>query len=145
MADLKQAGVGGFGDLGTHALDLLMWMLGDVESVTGDIKVVAGNYGPTDDCGEALLRFKNGTTGVIAASWVDLANPVSLEIAGTEGHAMIFNGQLYFQSKHVPGADGHHPWKQLPPGLSNPVDMFLDAVAASSISPWSRPARPPRG
>ncbi|MCC6234201.1 MAG: Gfo/Idh/MocA family oxidoreductase, partial [Verrucomicrobiales bacterium] len=32
MADVDQAGVGGFGDLGTHSLDILMWMLGDVAS-----------------------------------------------------------------------------------------------------------------
>jgi predicted dehydrogenase len=30
MADPKIAGVGGFGDLGTHKLDILMWLMGDV-------------------------------------------------------------------------------------------------------------------
>jgi predicted dehydrogenase len=34
MADPKIAGIGGFGDLGTHKLDILMWLLGDVEAVT---------------------------------------------------------------------------------------------------------------
>jgi len=37
MADPKIAGVGAFGDLGTHKLDILMWMLGDIASVTADI------------------------------------------------------------------------------------------------------------
>ena len=37
MTDPKIAGVGAFGDLGTHKLDILMWMLGDLESVTADI------------------------------------------------------------------------------------------------------------
>ena len=67
MADPKIAGVGAFGDLGTHSLDILMWLLGDVESVTADIKVVTGRYGDCDETGEALIRFKNGVTGTLAA------------------------------------------------------------------------------
>jgi len=27
MADLKQSGIGGFGDLGTHSLDLMLWLM----------------------------------------------------------------------------------------------------------------------
>src|SRR5579859_4905455 len=42
MADHKIAGVGAFGDLGTHKLDILMWLLGDVAAVTADVKVVTG-------------------------------------------------------------------------------------------------------
>lgn len=44
MADPKVAGCGGFGDLGTHGLDLLMWLVGGVEQVVADIKVVTGRY-----------------------------------------------------------------------------------------------------
>jgi hypothetical protein len=29
MTDMRQAGVGAFGDLVTHSLDILMWLLGD--------------------------------------------------------------------------------------------------------------------
>ena len=32
MADPAQAGVGGFGDLGTHSLDILLWLMGDVKT-----------------------------------------------------------------------------------------------------------------
>ena len=129
MADPKIAGCGAFGDLGTHSLDLLMWLIGDVESVTADIKVVTGRYGPCDESGEALIRFKNGVTGTLAAGWVDVANPLTLEISGTEGHAAIFAGKLYFQAGKVAGADGQKPWTKLPPGLPPPVEMFLAAVA----------------
>ncbi|MCU0503671.1 MAG: Gfo/Idh/MocA family oxidoreductase, partial [Anaerolineae bacterium] len=34
MADPAQAGVGGFGDLGTHSLDILLWLMGGVKDVT---------------------------------------------------------------------------------------------------------------
>src|SRR5438876_879216 len=63
MADPKIAGVGGFGDLGTHKLDILMWLLGDVESVAAEIKSVTGRYNDCDETGEALIRFKNGVIG----------------------------------------------------------------------------------
>src|SRR4029450_11687352 len=57
MADVSQAGIGGFGDLGTHSLDILMWILGEVESVCADIRVVTGRYGPkTDESGQALMK-----------------------------------------------------------------------------------------
>ncbi|HTQ08674.1 MAG TPA: Gfo/Idh/MocA family oxidoreductase, partial [Fimbriimonadaceae bacterium] len=35
MADRSQSGVGAFGDIGTHALDVLLWIFGGVSAVTG--------------------------------------------------------------------------------------------------------------
>jgi predicted dehydrogenase len=136
MADVKQAGGGGLLDLGTHSLDLLMWLAGDVESVTGDVRVVAHVYGDTDDCGEAMLRFHSGATGVIAAAWVSPLNPIQLEVAGTKGHAMLIRDQLYFQSQNVPGSDLGKPVPddQLPPALPSPVDMFLRAARGEKVS-----------
>ena len=128
MADPKVAGVGAFGDLGTHSLDLLMWLMGDVESVAADIKVVTGRYGDCDETGEALIRFKSGVIGTLAAAWVDVANPVSLMVSGTEAHAAVIQGKLYFKSAKVQGADGNKPWTELPPAKPHPVLMFLDAV-----------------
>ena len=129
MADPKIAGVGAFGDLGTHSLDILMWMFGGVEAVAADIKVVTGNYGDCDESGEALLKFKNGITGTLAAGWVDVADPVSLMISGTEGQAYIDRGKLFFTCKKVEGADGKEPWTKLPASLPEPMDQFVDAVA----------------
>lgn len=139
MADPKQAGVGAFGDLGTHSLDLMMWVLGDVDCVTADIYVVTGRYGECDESGQVLIKFKNGVSGLLVAGWVDVANPVTLQIAGTEGHAVVFNGALYFRSKHVEGADGKDPWKNLPPGLPSPLTMFVEAVRGKANLPLVTP------
>ena len=140
MADPKISGVGAFGDLGTHSLDILMWLMGDVESVAADIKIVTGRYAGCDECGEALIKFKSGVTGTLAAGWVDVDNPVTLEISGTTGHAVIMQDQLYYNCAKVPGADGKGPFKMLPPALPAPMHMFLDEVAGKTGGALVKPA-----
>ncbi len=134
MADPKIAGVGAFGDMGTHSLDLMMWLIGDVSMVTADIKAVTHRYGDCDETGEALLNFKNEVIGTLAAAWVDIDNPVSLLISGTEAHAVIFKGELYYNCPKVPNAAGQAPWTDLPPGLPEPIAQFLDAVSGKDVT-----------
>jgi predicted dehydrogenase len=139
MADPKIAGVGGFGDLGTHKLDILMWLFGDVESVTADIKVVTGKYGDCDESGEGMIRFKNGITGTLAAGWVDVEDPVQLLISGTEAHATVVNNQLFYTNKKVNGADGKTPFKTLPGAPQLPMHQFVNAVAGQKNQPLVTP------
>ncbi len=139
MADPKIAGVGGFGDLGTHSLDIMMWLMGDVERATADIKVVTGRYGECDEAGCGLIRFKNGVTGTLVAGWVDIADPVTLMISGTEGHAAIINGDLFYRSKKVKGADGKEPWDDLPKSPRAPMHQFFDAVGGQKDLPLVTP------
>src|ERR1039457_752760 len=135
MADPKIAGVGAFGDLGTHMLDIMMWLCGDVESVTAETRVVTGRYGDCDEAGEALLRFRNGIIGTLAASWVDLSDPVTLQISGTEGNAAIVKGELFFKCAQVRGADGNQPWTDLPHAPVLPLLQFVNAVAGQPGMP----------
>jgi predicted dehydrogenase len=139
MADAKIAGVGAFGDLGTHLLDILMWIFGDIESVAAEIKPITRLYGDIDETGEALLNFKSGVIGTLAAGWVDVANPVSFMISGTEGHATIFHGQLYYKSGKVADANGEQPWTKLPEPVRSPVNMFLDAAKGQTGLPLVTP------
>jgi predicted dehydrogenase len=135
MADPEQAGCGAFGDLGTHSLDILLWLMGDVERVTADVDVAIGRYDETDEYGEGLLKFENGAIGSLAAGWVDVAHPVNLILSGTQGHAYVANGELYFQSEHVPGADGRAPWTDLPRAWPHACELFLDAVTGGEKVP----------
>jgi predicted dehydrogenase len=137
LADPAVAGFGGFGDLGTHALDLLLWFLGDpaIERVTARVGSATRRYGDCDEYGEGLLAFASGATGSIAAGWVDVTSHVTLEIGGTTGHASVVNGDLYFESTAVPGADGKRPWKQLPDLLPHAFEQFLDAVTGQGDVP----------
>ena len=126
MADPAVAGCGAFGDLGTHSLDILMWLFGKPELVTGDIRTITGRYGENcDETGTALLKFPGG--------WVDVMNPVTCEISGTEGFAYVRNGELFVKSSKLDGADGSSPWKELPAELPHAFTLFLDAVEGKSV------------
>lgn len=128
MADPAIAGCGAFGDLGTHVLDILLWLMGDAKAVTAQLDVATARYGDCDECGEGLIRFANGVIGTLAAGWVDVADPVRLLVSGTEGHACVVNNQFYFTSEHVDGADGQQPWTDLPDAWPHAFELFLDAV-----------------
>jgi predicted dehydrogenase len=110
-----------------------MWLMGDVDRVTAQTSVVLGNYGDCDETGEALLRFSNGVIGTLAAGWVDVENPVSVVVSGTEGHATVINRDLFFTSNRVEGADGKSPWTDLPEELPHAFDLFLDALTGKDV------------
>lgn len=139
MADPQIAGVGAFGDLGTHLLDILMWLNGDIASVTADIRPVTHRYDDCDETGEALIHFKNGVIGTLGAGWVDIENPVELQISGIQGHAIIINGQLFYRSEKRPGSDSKKPWTDLPSAPPPPLDQFLNAVAGAKDEPLVTP------
>jgi predicted dehydrogenase len=139
MADPKVAGVGAFGDLGTHSLDILMWLLGPVESVSAEVRVVTGRYGDCDETGTAMLRMKDGVVATLVAGWVDVANPVTLQVAGTEGHAIVFRDELRFESKKVPGSTLAEPVRGLAPGPKHPLQQWVDAVAGATGQPLVTP------
>lgn len=130
MADPSRAGCGAYGDLGTHSLDLMIWLLGEVETVTAMTDPGTRRYGDCDELGEGILRFSNGAIGTLAASWDDYANPVTFLVSGTEGHATIINNQIHFTSKVSPEFDGSSPVRtaELPKAQSAGFELFLDAV-----------------
>lgn len=130
MADPKVGGVGAFGDLGTHALDVLLWWIGDVTSATAGVDVGTNRYAGCDETGEGLMRFKNGAIGTLAASWDDLADPLQYLISGTEGHAAVIGGQLHFTARKEPKFDGSTPVRkaELPDARPAGFEAFLDAI-----------------
>lgn len=121
MLDSAQAGFGGFGDLGAHALDLLMWLFskepfGEAEAVGAEIARV-DDY-PFDTHGEGMVKF-GSVLGTVAASWVDAAGLMALEVYGTEGYARVKNGTL---------EGGPTSVLSVAPSADMGLDVFLDAL-----------------
>jgi predicted dehydrogenase len=135
MADPKIAGVGAFGDLGTHALDILLWWLGDVSLATAQIDAVTNTYDGCDESGQGLMRFISGATGVLNAGWVDHADPVKYLVSGTEGHAAIIHDKLHVVSRKDARFDGSSPVRnnEMPAQGPHAFELFLDALVGKNL------------
>jgi predicted dehydrogenase len=67
------------GDTGSHALDLARYLVGDVaELLTTSRTVLPAGPGSIDDEADLLLRFADGATGHIWASWLATGIPMDL-------------------------------------------------------------------
>jgi len=128
MADTAQAGCGGFGDLGFHSLDLMIWMFGEVESVCAMIGGGTKRYGDTDELGEGLLRFKSGTLGTLTSGWTDWLCPQKFLISGKEGTAAVLADGLHLQCKKITGMEEAGKYESLPEPLGHAFELFLDAI-----------------
>ena len=138
MADPAQAGFGAFGDVGTHAIDLLLWMLQEPAaiSVAASVQNATGRYANCDEYGEGIVVFSDGTLGSIAASWIDRHAPFSVDISGSGGHAHLEDGVFHYQGDRLDGAgSGEHPWTALPEPLPHSFELFLDALAGARDVP----------
>jgi predicted dehydrogenase len=71
---------------------------------------------------------------------VDVANPVTLQIAGTEGHALIVHDRLHFESKKVSGSKMAEPVASLPAALKAPLLQWVDVVSGQAGQPLVTPA-----
>ena len=130
MTEPEKSGMGAFGDLGTHVLDLLLWFMSDLKSVTATFSQPLGRYPGCDECGEALLKFESGVIASIAAGWVDVAQPYTAFVSGTEAHAMVNTKEIFLKSENIADADGVTPLKNLPDALPHAFDLFLNAVVS---------------
>ncbi|MCJ8331310.1 MAG: Gfo/Idh/MocA family oxidoreductase [Lentisphaeria bacterium] len=135
MADPAISGCGAFGDLGTHVLDIMLWLRPTKPvSATGSIQLGTRTYEGCDEFGEGIIKFEDESIGIIAGAWVNVDNPVTLEIAGTEGHATVFKGKLYYKSEKRDGADGEE-WTDLPDAIPRAFDIFLEHVTGDTTHP----------
>ena len=111
------AGSGALGDIGSHALDLANFLVGDIVSVAAASETfVASRQRPggaapapvdVDDCTIALLRFANGAIGTLEASRFSYGrkNFLSFEISGTKG-ALGFNWERSNELRLYNASDG---------------------------------------
>lgn len=81
---------GVFANQASHHVDLLQWMMGDVESVFAKTSTSLVNI-ETEDTGVVIVRFKNGALGVIEATTATRPKDLegSLSILGEKGTVEI--------------------------------------------------------
>jgi len=107
----EEQGGGPLIDIGTHALDLTLWMMNnyEVESVTGNCHYELGKrpnsanaWGPwnpdeytVEDSAFGFIKMKNGATIILESSWaINLVDSreATCTLAGTEAGADFFDG-----------------------------------------------------
>lgn len=77
-----------------HVIDLLQWIVGDVDSVKGSTATLSHKI-EGEDVGVGLLKFKNGALGIIEGTTSVCANmPEKIEIHGTKGSIIVEGNKL---------------------------------------------------
>jgi predicted dehydrogenase len=80
----KNLNRGMWADDAAHAIDFLLWLLGEPETVFAEIATLRDPRVP-DDHGVAVFRYRDGTFAEVVSSFVCLAGENTTEIVGEEG------------------------------------------------------------
>jgi predicted dehydrogenase len=94
---------GMWADDAAHAIDFLLWLLGEPESVVAEIATLRSDKIP-DDHGIAIFRYRAGTFAEVACSFTMLAGENTTEIVGEDGVVLQNYGDgPSCQVPHPPG------------------------------------------
>lgn len=78
-----------------HSLDLLVWLAGDVSSVTGTTATTPLHSMEAEDFATAALSFESGATGYVLATTAAFPGfPERIEVVGKKGTAVLEGGAL---------------------------------------------------
>ncbi len=164
-------GGGAMADLGSHALATAEFLLGPIREVFADsVTVIDERPGPggepvpveVDDITRALLRFDNGASGSIEASWVATGRKMQhdFEVYGSRGALALtqerFNELRFFDVADGSGRRGfrtivagpeHEPYGRFCPAPGHQlgfndlkaieINGFLEAVAGLRQEPFN--------
>jgi predicted dehydrogenase len=133
-------GGGALADLGSHALATAEFLLGPIERVLGDAVTVIASRPDSkggrrtvdvDDIGRAFLRFANGASGSIEASWIATGRKMQhdFEVYGTKG-ALIFSQERFNELNFYSTADavGRRGFRRIEAGPDHdPYGLFCVA------------------
>ena len=134
------AGGGALADLGSHALATAEFLLGPIERVHGDSATVIasrpdGKGGrrqvEVDDLSRAFLRFANGASGSLEASWIATGRKMQhdFEVYGTKG-ALVFTQERFNELNFYDAADkqGRRGFRRIEAGPDHtPYGLFCVA------------------
>jgi predicted dehydrogenase len=82
--------LGGYlSDAGVHHAAVLRMLLGDIETVSGQVTLMRPDLAPADTL-SATLRFKSGVLGTYAVTYALPGPKPALEVAGPEGVLLVW-------------------------------------------------------
>ena len=141
-------------DIGTHALDITLWMMNNYEplSVSGQVFYKLGRqedgpegnvFGPWDpktfeveDSAFGVVKMKNGATIYLAASWalnVLKSMEASTTLCGTKGGAEIHHGGSYPKDELIYNSVEHNQLMEKTISPAGVVDFLEGGAAAEAV------------
>lgn len=109
---------------GIHTIDLLLEVMGDVDSVYGQIKTMVHDI-EGEDLGAAILNFKNGALGTVTAGTsLYPGYPERLEIYGENGSIILEAGKI--TAWNVKGQEGPQETASETEGSGSSDPMAID-------------------
>ena len=80
---------------GIHTVDCFQWLMGEVESVTAQVDLLAHERIEVEDVAHALVRFKNGALGtLIASTAIYPGMDERIEVSGSQGTMVVNKSTL---------------------------------------------------
>jgi len=152
--DKSKQGGGPLIDIGTHALDITLWMMNNYEplSVSGQVFYKlgrsedgpAGNvFGPWDpktfeveDSAFGLIKMKNGALIYLEASWalnILKSMEASTTLCGTKAGAEIHHGGSYPQDELIYNTVEHNQLMEKTISPAGVVDFFSGGASAEGV------------
>lgn len=150
----KLQGGGPLIDIGTHALDITLWMMNNYQpkSVTGQVFYKLGRqengpegnvFGPWDpktfeveDSAFGFIKMENGATIYLETSWalnVLLSKEASCTLCGTKGGAHINHGGSYPKDELVYNFAKHGKLMEERISPAGVVDFFAGGASAEGV------------
>jgi 1,5-anhydro-D-fructose reductase (1,5-anhydro-D-mannitol-forming) len=125
LVDLAKAGGGPLFDIASHRIDVLNYLFGQPQRVTGQLSNVVHHY-PVEDNATVMIEYPVGVRGVVDVRWHSRVSRDECRIRGTDGEMELspLNGPdlVYPRGREnlAPHSNLHYPM------LENFVDAVLD-------------------
>lgn len=101
-AQPEKGGGGCFMDLGPHSVDMLRYLIGEVNTVSAFYNSTIHDY-PVEETGGMLLRFDNGAQAFTDLSFSVPYCDIVLELYGTKGTVWVYNDDGWKIRTHFDG------------------------------------------
>jgi predicted dehydrogenase len=85
-----QSGGGCLMDLGAHGVDLLRYIVGEVNQVSAFCSTVLHGY-DVEETGIIMMRFEDDALGIVDTSFSAAGSDLVIEIYGTDGWVWVYN------------------------------------------------------
>ncbi len=111
----EQGGGGALMDIGSHRINLMLDMFGEIAAVKAYCDTVAASY-EAEDCASLVMRFQSGVHGSLQCFFGAAVDPDEFSVLGTKGrllNAPLNGGELVVESDGGRCVESHPPHENL--------------------------------